>query len=939
MRLLWKVGLAGKTMVVASRGHGLDQQIGPPDSESLVLQAGHSGKLSVPGGDFLVSAEYERTGDDLIIVGADGARVIVRDYFTQAEPPNLVSDTGTQMSPELIAMLVGPLAPGQYAQAGGGTAPTAQATLIGRVEIVEGSATATRADGTVVSLTKDSSVFKGDVVRTSGDAKLGIVLIDKTTFALGENARMAMNEMVYDPAAAGQGSFFGSLLQGTFVFVTGEIAKAKPENFVVDTPFATIGVRGTKVGVVVESNTVQVSEGAISATHKLTGLSYVVDAGFGMSLPPSGVPQIVPMSLSTLGPAIQSLDSSVSQAMTPFSRNPTGDNNTPGDTPDDSGENPAPDGDQGADPATEPGPGGDGANSQTGGEAGLALPGISTESPFLVEGNLDSPEIVPIEPISPLIISGVVEDGSDGPVSDPPPEDRDQTVQTDPVLPPNLTLTGTSGNDVLIGGDGDDTLIGGLGDDTSFGGTGNDTYVYQSGDGNDVITDIGGFDRILFTETADNNVQDVERTSGGDLILTFGQGQQIQIIGQYIDKPIEQIQIDAIRNTDDSTLTLRLGLNGGATDDLLVGTIGADTISGFGGRDTIRGGLGIDTLDGGAGDDEFWWRQGDGDDVIEGGIGLDRLDIRGDAATANIWTVADVSGRVNVQQTNTGNSLDLGDVEEVKFQGGTGADTIGGVSTSIRIQADGGLGNDSFIGGSGADEFSGGAGADTLDGGSGFDFVIYKNDAFNGGGAGVTVNLGTGTATDGFGNADTLVSIEGVRATNQADNVTGSSFDDSLEGLAGNDTLDGGIGNDTLVGGTGADTLTGGTGVDTFDFGTRDSGALTSVNGTVTGLGLTVNIVTDFTTGTDSIRLLQLEYGLGSTTLSNGVNFEVIGASYDGTNAASSRFASGQGTLILDSDGRLISDLNGSAAGYSVVGEFQSNVPAATDVTIDNVVV
>jgi hypothetical protein len=35
----------------------------------------------------------------------------------------------------------------------------------------------------------------------------------------------------------------------------------------------------------------------------------------------------------------------------------------------------------------------------------------------------------------------------------------------------------------------------------------------------------------------------------------------------------------------------------------------------------------------------------------------------------------------------------------------------------------------------------------------------------------------------------------------------------------------------------------------------------------------------------------------------------------------------------------LISDLNGSAAGYSVVGEFQSNVPAATDVTIDNVVV
>ena len=158
-------------MAVASSGHGLDRQIGAPDSESHVLQAGHADNLSVPGSNILISAEYERTGDDLIIVGADGARVVVRDYFTQAEPPTLVSDIGMQMSPELIAALVGPLAPGQYAQAGGGTAPTAQAAPIGRVEIVEGGATATRSDGTVVSLSKDSSVFKGDVVRTSGDAK------------------------------------------------------------------------------------------------------------------------------------------------------------------------------------------------------------------------------------------------------------------------------------------------------------------------------------------------------------------------------------------------------------------------------------------------------------------------------------------------------------------------------------------------------------------------------------------------------------------------------------------------------------------------------------------------------------------------------------------------------------------------------------------------
>ena len=389
-------------MAVASHGHDPDTGIGRPGPEPIVLQAGTAERLNVPGDDFIVSAEYERTGNDLIVNGADGGQVVVRDYFTATPPPLLVSDSGTQMSPGLVATLVGPLAPGQYAQAGGAPSPI-QAVPIGRVEISEGSATATRTDGTVVGLVKDSTVFKGDIVRTSADAKLGIVLVDKTTFALGENARMVMNEMVYDPAAAAQGSFFGTLLQGTFVFVTGEIAKAKPENFIVDTPFAVIGVRGTKVGVVVESNTVQVSEGSTSISHKLTGLSYTVDAGFGVSLPPSGVPQIVPMSLTTLGAAIQSLDINVSQPMTPFSRNPTGNSNSPnntpegapGDGPGNPGDNPRPDGD----PATEPGPGRDGANRQTGGEAGLAPPGIAIAetSPF---ENFKAPEFVSGRPPS-----------------------------------------------------------------------------------------------------------------------------------------------------------------------------------------------------------------------------------------------------------------------------------------------------------------------------------------------------------------------------------------------------------------------------------------------------------------------------------------------------------------------------------------------------------
>jgi len=69
---------------------------------------------------------------------------------------------------------------------------------------------------------------------------------------------------------------------------------------------------------------------------------------------------------------------------------------------------------------------------------------------------------------------------------------------TKPILPPNLTLTGTAGKDTLLGGAGNDTLSGlagndtlsgGLGDDALNGGKGNDTYLFARGDGHDTITD------------------------------------------------------------------------------------------------------------------------------------------------------------------------------------------------------------------------------------------------------------------------------------------------------------------------------------------------------------------------------------------------------------------------------------------------------------------
>src|SRR2546427_4712759 len=50
-------------------------------------------------------------------------------------------------------------------------------------------------------------------------------------------------------------------------------------------------------------------------------------------------------------------------------------------------------------------------------------------------------------------------------------------------------MQGLGGNDQLFGGDGNDTLDGGLGNDFLVGGPGNDTYVFNRGDGQDLLFD------------------------------------------------------------------------------------------------------------------------------------------------------------------------------------------------------------------------------------------------------------------------------------------------------------------------------------------------------------------------------------------------------------------------------------------------------------------
>lgn len=88
----------------------------------------------------------------------------------------------------------------------------------------------------------DDAIYLGDVVETGAGAAIGIIFGDGTSFNVSENARMEINEFVYDPKGASNSTLF-NLTKGTFTFLAGKTAKTG--NMRVETPVGTMGIRGT----------------------------------------------------------------------------------------------------------------------------------------------------------------------------------------------------------------------------------------------------------------------------------------------------------------------------------------------------------------------------------------------------------------------------------------------------------------------------------------------------------------------------------------------------------------------------------------------------------------------------------------------------------------------------------------------------------------------
>jgi hypothetical protein len=122
---------------------------------------------------------------------------------------------------------------------------------IGNVATLTGSASVTRNNAAAALKLKDD-IFKNDVLQTSANSTLGVTFNDATTFNLTANARIAVDNFVYEDGGKANAALF-NVAKGTVAFVAAALAKSG--DMKISTPTATIGIRGT-------SGLIEVPEGA-----------------------------------------------------------------------------------------------------------------------------------------------------------------------------------------------------------------------------------------------------------------------------------------------------------------------------------------------------------------------------------------------------------------------------------------------------------------------------------------------------------------------------------------------------------------------------------------------------------------------------------------------------------------------------------------------------
>ena len=116
--------------------------------------------------------------------------------------------------------------------------------VIASIKTVQGNCSVRRGAQTLPA-TEGMHLQLGDVLVTSTDGGLAFIMRDGTRVSLGPQTELTVDQFAYDPSH-GKFALLLKLGSGILAYVSGKIATFSPESVRVQTPVATIGVRGTK---------------------------------------------------------------------------------------------------------------------------------------------------------------------------------------------------------------------------------------------------------------------------------------------------------------------------------------------------------------------------------------------------------------------------------------------------------------------------------------------------------------------------------------------------------------------------------------------------------------------------------------------------------------------------------------------------------------------
>jgi Ca2+-binding RTX toxin-like protein len=674
---------------------------------------------------------------------------------------------------------------------------------IGVVTIAYGNTVAESSDG-IRPLTIDSPIYADEIIKTVGDGSaVEIRFQDGALLSQGPDSTVVIDDYVYDSDQS-TGEMAVKLLQGTLRSVTGEIVDNNPEGFKIETPLATIGIRGTTTGHMVGADG-QEEHAVVDFVDRAVVISpaggpprVISQDGMGVSASASGLSIVRPVPAFVLAGLEQlSPDAMQKGAPTFRGRDDAGEEQGNEDPKEENTKE-----DEGQDDQSDGGGDGEGQmglNPATSGMGMPAQPGPATAQTGMAP---IAPPMGPPPSAPPTVVA------PPAPKEDQPPPIDDPEPIEDTNLPTTLHLEAMA-TPLIVNLDSRPSYIQEPDSDVQQFIGNNYKHVYGSATHSNTITGDNRANLLVGSAVYDN----IDGKSGNDTIMGGGGGDDLNGndgnrdmlsyanlstsagVNVVLSSDSADYVIDSTPYTD--TITGFEHVTGTDEDDTLWGNSDNNNLYGGEGDDLLWGNAGSNSLYGNEGDDTFKFHE-DMSGTIKGGIGTDELKVWQDADaddTYDLTGLEDVEGieKLTYDDANAEVKLQATDFE---FFDGSTPFTISSTNVSTNEILE-------IV-----------SSADTPGDTETIDISHWNFDA--------NWNAGTGIIKiTGDVGAETLI---GSQAT---DSITGGDGNDVIHGNGGNDELYGDTGNDSFVLGSNMSkdvTIRGGTGDDTLTF--TDSGGI-----------------------------------------------------------------------------------------------------------------